>query len=160
MRRFRFRLARLLDIRERVEEERRATLGAAREALARACAEHSRLERERTGVMVRLADVDRPGASAARHDLLLYQKHLEQCIVAAVGEIAARRREETEAIAALQSAVRDRKVLGQLRERRRQEHRKETDRLEQIESDESAARSSRNSFPGAAEEVSPPKPRK
>jgi flagellar FliJ protein len=137
---FRFRLDRLLALREKIEEERRAAFAKAQDAVRRALGELERTRAARELSARDLEDVDAPGAEGRRHDLIVYTEFLDARLRMLRDDVAARRKEEEEARAALLAAARDRKVLGRLRERRRIEHRRAVGRAEQRESDDWAHR--------------------
>lgn len=137
MTRFHFRLATLLRLRQRAEED-----------AARAAAASERLWR--------LAGQERDGLLAARHSLLLrrdeLQRHrvepaklrenhfqivaVERLLPGAERRLALRQRELQAARAALTERSRERKLLEKLAERRAAEHRAEEARRERREQDE------------------------
>jgi flagellar FliJ protein len=143
VRRFRFRLAQLLDLRERAEERRREELAAARDAVraTRGEIDATRLAQERAHRA--LEAVDAPGAASRRRGLVLYAEFLQARLAALEAELAARRRAEEQATAALLEAVRDRRVLVRLRDRRRVEHNRLESRAEQATLDDLAQRPAR-----------------
>ncbi len=141
MRRFRFPLERLLERRERIEEERRAAFAEAQDAVRRHLAEIMKTRATRDVSRERLEAVEAPQAARDRRGLVLYADFLEARLHALHAELADRRRDEVAARAALLAATRDRKILARLRERRRLEHRRGARRAEQAASDEMARRS-------------------
>jgi flagellar FliJ protein len=141
MRRFRFPLERLLERRERIEEERRAAFAEAQDAVRRLLGEIMKTRAARDVSRERLEVVDAPDAARDRRGLVLYADFLEARLHALHDEVAARRRDEAAARAALLAATRDRKILARLRERRRLEHRRAAKRADQAATDEMARRS-------------------
>jgi hypothetical protein len=100
--------------------------------------------------------------------LILYGEHLREVLDRAERAVAERRRGAEDALQALRAAVKDRKVLVRLRDKRRVEHLREVDRREQATNDESARRlwrqgiepppgsafpSDRNDLPGSARAI-------
>jgi flagellar FliJ protein len=143
MKRFRFPLQRLLEHRERLEEERRAAFAEAQDAVRRILAEILRTRATRDAARDNLEAVDAPGAADRRRGLVLYADFLDARLGSLHTEVAARRRDEVAARAALLAATRDRKILERLRERRRAEHRRREGRAEQRATDEIGARAGR-----------------
>ncbi len=141
MRRFRFRLARLLELRERAEGARCDQLVAAREAVRSTQEEIETARLERSRARLALEEVDAPGAAARRNDLILDAEVLDARRKSLEADLATRRRAEEDALAALFVAVRERKVLALLRERRKLEHLHEENRAEQAALDDMAQRS-------------------
>jgi flagellar export protein FliJ len=175
VRTFRFRLARVLELRERTERDRLAALETARAALRAAAKERADLAQELGRVLDSIASAEGPGSGRARHDLILYEEHLREKLGRAERAVAERRCGAEDALAALHAAVKDRKVLARLRDKRRMEHFHEVERREQAMNDESARRlwrqgmeppgsefpRDRNDLPGAARSVrsdGPPRP--
>ncbi len=154
MRRFRFRLDRLLERRERIEEERRAAFAEAQEAVRRVLAEIMKARAARDVSRERLEEVDAPDAARDRRGLVLYADFLDARLGALHEEVDVKRRDEAAARAALLAATRDRKILARLRERRRLEHRRAAKRAEQAATDEMARRSG----PRVAEPIGTPFP--
>ena len=136
MKPFRFRLDRLLALREKIEEERRSAFAKAQDAVRRALGDLERTRATRELSARDLEDVDAPGAAGRRHELIVYTEFLDARLRMLRDEVAALRKGEDAARVALLSAVRDRKILGRLRERRRLEHRRAAGRAEQRESDD------------------------
>jgi flagellar FliJ-like protein len=108
--------------------------------LARVLDERARLANELGRVLDAIASAEGPGSGQARRDLILYEEHLREMLRRAERVVDERRRRAEEALAALHAAVKDRKVLVRLREKRRVEHLREVDRREQATNDESARR--------------------
>ena len=87
-----------------------------------------------------ISSAEGPGSGRARNDLILYEEHLRAMVSRAELALAERRRQADEALAALRAAVKDRKVLVRLRDKKRAEHLREVERREQASNDESARR--------------------
>jgi len=140
MKAFRFRLARLLEIRERAEEERRVALDVARAALRETQQEVSRLTEERERVRSAMISSDGPGSGRRLRDLVLYEEHLRILLERQRTLLAVRQAREREALEALHTAVKERKVLIRLRDKRLLEYTNEVERSEQAMNDEVARR--------------------
>lgn len=163
MKAFRFRLARLLEIRERAEEERREALELARTALRETQQELARVIDERTRVQNALSAAEGPDFARRLRDLVLYEDHLRTLLERQRALLVKRQADEALALAALHTAVKERKILIRLRDKRLLEYTHEVDRAEQSMNDEVARRlwregarrggsdfpSSRNELPGA-----------
>jgi len=164
MKAFRFRLARLLEIRERAEDERREALDLARAALRECRQELARLSTERERVRSAMTAAEGPGSGRRLRDLVLYESHLHARIDRQRELLVAREAHEAAALEALQTAVKERKVLLRLRDKRLLEYTQEVERSEQSMNDEVARRlwregsrrggsefpSDRNELPGSA----------
>lgn len=150
MRRFRFRLARLLALRERVAERRRDELALARDAVHATLAALGRERAARAAASGALEEVEAPGAERRRHDLVLHCDLLDARIAALHADLAARRLAEERAAEALRVALRERKILARLRERRRLEHLRHEARSEQAALDDLAQRAARAAELGIA----------
>ncbi|MFN0150878.1 MAG: hypothetical protein ACKVU1_09265 [bacterium] len=166
MKAFRFRLARLLEIRERAEEERREALELARAALRETQQEIARVIGERTRVQSALTTAEGPDIARRLRDLLLYEDHLRALLERQRTLLVKRQSDEALALAALHTAVKERKILIRLRDKRLLEYTQEVDRVEQSMNDEVARRlwregarrggsdfpSSRNELPGTPQD--------
>lgn len=95
---------------------------------------------DRRGAQRAIESVDAPDAARRRRDLVFRLDFLDRRIGALEAELAARRRAEESACDALLVAVRDRKILSRLRERRRHDHIRSEERSEQAILDDLAQR--------------------
>src|SRR5579884_386330 len=123
MRKFRFRLAPVLEHRERIEDEKQQALAQRSRELRAAQDELARLDAE----FKRYSTVLRDDHAALSTDELRWHyahlEYLDRCIVMQHGIIVQRRSAVEHARADLMAASKDRKVIEQLKDRRYQEHR-------------------------------------
>ncbi len=136
---FRFRLDRVLAMRERAEDEAKEALGAAmreHDALAdRLAAAGAQLEGARA------SQAGTSGTGFAIEQMLVHQAFIERAereVQAAEMELSRQDAEVDARRVALQEAARERQVLDQLKDKQATAHRREADRVEAAEIDELA----------------------
>ncbi len=138
MKTFRFGLQRLLEHRQRIEDDRAADL-----ARARAEAEAARKNRDRLLQLIResrgvMEGTHRTGTAGVLQNLAFVLSRLEERALAADSVCREREAEVEQTSEAFRAAVRDRDALTRIRERRETEWREEGLRKEQGELDEMA----------------------
>ncbi len=153
MKRFAFPLEQLLRLKHWKEEEAKKALAAEVEALERL---KSRLEETR-GELAGLLGSTRTGDEGETVDvpvrvgILQYAGHLGGVIAARQGDIAAQGTRLKAASDRLLKAMQERKALEKLKERRREEHRREAGKLAYANLDEASAGLLRRAGARAAE---------
>ena len=150
MKRFKFSLAPVLELRERVEDEKQQALAARQLELKAAQDELARLNAD----FKRYSNALRDGHGSLSTDELRWHyahlEYLDRRMVMQHATIAARKREVDRARADLMEASKDRKAIEKLKDKRLQEHRQLEAANEQKELDDSNARRHGRSSAAAA----------
>jgi len=136
---FRFRLQRVLELRQEAEQGKSRALVTARDAADEARRAHDELAEVRENSR---AEVDTAQQGASRvghlHQLSVVLQSLEVRLEAAVEQVAAADRDVTEAQGQLEVAARDRRVLDRLKERHADVWRAEEAHKDRLQMDEIA----------------------
>ena len=140
MPRFVFRLAPVLRHRERIEEEKKQLLAEAQRKLFDAEAQRQRLRDRREELAVELVAGHRKIDGETLRMTYAHLDFLAREITAADWRVAAAGQAVDLARQILIRATKDRKVLERLRERQREAHKREQERLEHRDLDEANSR--------------------
>lgn len=139
MPRFRFGLEKVLELRERTEQESAAGLARARAEAHRAEAARDALETARSNGRARLAEAHGAGGSVGHLQNLSYVLgQVDGKIAEADTACRAAEQEVTRSMASFREAVRQRSAIGQLRDRQEQRWRADESQKERKEMDEIA----------------------
>lgn len=138
--RFRFTLQPVLEHRERIEDEKQQVVAQKQRHFDAAQAELNRLNDEFRRHSALLRDQHRAFDGEELRMHYAHLQYLDRVIIAQIRVVAERRVALDRARAELLEASKDRKVVEKLKERRRETHAAEAQRVEQNELDDSNAR--------------------
>jgi len=140
MKRFRFLLQPVLDLRKRLEDEKQLVVAMRARELEAAEAELARLNREFKSNAALLKERHTALAVRELQSIYAHLQFLDRCIVAQIQIVAERRVALDRARSDLLAASREKKVVEKLKERRREAFVLEAERVEQRELDDGNAR--------------------